>query len=150
MLLSVSCTYGIQAVLYLAAAAPDGYTPVRAIGRDLGISASFLSKVLQRLKAAGIITARRGPNGGVALARDTERLTLKELVLAVDGDALFTACVLGLPTDGERCAPCPLHREWRAVQDGLESMFDEFDVASTAGCVACALVGTDGTTDDGR
>ncbi len=149
MLLSASCMYGIRAVLYLAAVAPEGYTPVHAIARDLGISPSFLSKVLQRLKTAGIITARRGPNGGVALTRDAERLTLKELVLAVDGEALFTACVLGLPTS-EQCAPCPLHREWRAVREGLESMFDELDVASMAECVAHAFGGADATTDHGR
>jgi len=135
MLLSVSCTYGIQAVIYLATVNPEGFTPIRTISDELGLSKDFLAKVLQRLKEADIITSRRGPKGGVALVRSAEELTLKELILAVDGDELFTACVLGLPN----CAtdtPCPLHDQWCDVRGRLESMFDELDVDAATGCIA--------------
>jgi len=46
---------------------------------------AFLSKVFTRLSRAGIVTSLRGRFGGYTLARDADRITLREVVEAVDG-----------------------------------------------------------------
>lgn len=126
---SNSCSYGLQAVLYLCAReGPEAYTPIHAISDDLDISHSFLTKVLQRLNQKGIIQSYRGPNGGVALARAPEVLSLKDIVIAIDGEDLFTNCVLGLPGCGD-AEPCPLHHQWEGVRGHIDALFGGLTVA---------------------
>lgn len=130
-MLSRRCEYGMAAMLYLAATEADGYVPIRRISDELDLSFPFLTKVLQDLNDAGYLTSMRGPNGGVAFARSPETLSLKDIVVAIDGPELFTECVMGLPGCGTD-KPCPMHEEWGPVRDHLEELFERLSVAEAA------------------
>ena len=129
MLLSKSAEYGIRATLYLTSLNQDGYVSIRAISDELDISFHFLTKIFQKLTQAGLMQSFRGPNGGVALARSATEITLKDIVDAIDGPALFTECVLGLPGCGER-QPCPLHEAWGEERDRLQTIFENATLAA--------------------
>jgi Rrf2 family protein len=131
MLLSKGCEYGLAGAMYLAAVPQDGYVPIRMISEHLNLSYPFLTKVLQQLNDAGLLTSMRGPHGGVALSRPPEGLTLKEIVIAIDGPDLFTECVLGLPGCGDD-KPCPMHSQWGEVRDHLDALFGDLSVAEAA------------------
>ena len=135
MLLSKSCEYGLRAMLYLSSlneAAPEStgggdapvheYVSVETVGEELGIGMSYLTKVFQHLNDAGLLTSKRGRGGGVALTRGPGEITLYEIVVAIDGDALFEECVLGLPGCGE-AEPCPLHDHWTAERERMRTTF---------------------------
>lgn len=130
-MLSASCIYGIQAVVYLAAAESEGYIPIHRIGTDLDISGPFLTKVLQELKQKGIAASRRGPKGGVALAQPASTISLKDIIIAIDGDALFTRCVMGLPGCGT-AKPCPMHESWQHTRAHLTALFSGLTVDRVA------------------
>ena len=129
MLLSKSCEYGIRASLYLAARQEDGYVSIGEISKELGISFHFLTKVFQKLTQAGLMTSYRGPNGGIALARPAQNIRLLDIYLAIDGPALFTECVLGLPGCGNQ-KPCPMHDQWAEQRARLEAMFTDTTLAA--------------------
>ena len=131
MLLSKSTEYGIRATLYLTSLKQDGYVSIRAISDELDISFHFLTKIFQKLTQAGLLQSFRGPRGGVALARPATQITLMDLVSAIDGPALFTECVLGLPGCGER-KPCPLHEAWGLERERLKALFESATLASMA------------------
>jgi len=131
MLLSKSCEYGLRALLYLAAEEEPGYVSVRTISDRLDISFAFLGKIFQSLNDAGITGSQRGPSGGVALARDSATITLYEVVAALDGEDLFTECVLGLPGCGDE-TPCPLHEAWVQQRDQIELLFRRATLAEAA------------------
>ncbi|HLT46215.1 MAG TPA: Rrf2 family transcriptional regulator [Rubricoccaceae bacterium] len=131
MLLSQRCEYALRTALYVAAAAPGAYIAVREISSALGIPYHFLAKIVQTLTGAGLFQSMRGPTGGVALARPAARITLKDIVLAVDGPAVFRECVLGLPGCGDR-EPCPLHDQWAPARAEVGRMFGEATLADTA------------------
>ncbi len=131
MLLSRRCEYALRAALYVAAADPAAYIAVREISEALGIPYPILAKTVQSLTGAGLFRSMRGPKGGIALARPADRIALKEIVLAVDGSAVFRECVLGLPGCGEQ-KPCPLHDAWGTARDQVERMFDAATLAGTA------------------
>jgi Rrf2 family protein len=131
MLLSKACEYGIRAVLYLTDGPKGTYVPIRSISDALGIPYHFLAKVVQTLAQADVLTSSRGPNGGIALARPASQIALKEIVVALDGERIFTECVLGLPGCGER-KPCPLHEQWAPARDRIHRMFDHVSLAEMA------------------
>lgn len=130
MLLSRACEYGLRATIFIARRPRGTFVPIREVSTDLDISFHFLTKVLQQLNEAGIVESFRGPRGGVRLSRPPDEITLKQIVVAIDGRALFTECVLGLPGCGDE-APCPLHADWSSQRDGLNNMLVATTLAQT-------------------
>ncbi|HQG45016.1 MAG TPA: Rrf2 family transcriptional regulator [bacterium] len=106
MILSRSCDHAIRASLYIALQADRAFVPIREIASALEISFHFLTKILQLLTQARIMASFKGPNGGVTLARPAAAISLKEIVLAIDGNRIFNGCMIGLDhCDDDH--PCP-------------------------------------------
>ncbi len=133
MVLSKACTYGILASLYVAreASRSRGYVSIGRMSEELNISFHFLTKILQQLTSAGIITSMKGPKGGVALRRDPKEISLVDVIVAIDGMGLFTDCLLGLPGCGEE-KPCPVHDDWADIRASLFQAFRDKSLADTA------------------
>lgn len=130
-MLSKRCTYGLRAILFLAAQEQEGYVSIRHISESLAIPYPFLAKILQALTQQGLLHSLRGPHGGVTLAQPPGTLTLKNVIEAIDGPALFEICVLGLPGCGTQKA-CPLHEQWKEVRGGIHTTLTETSVDALA------------------
>lgn len=117
---SKTCIYGIRAVIYLAV--HSGETKrigVSDLANELGVPRHFLAKVLQKLGKEGLISSSKGPGGGFFLSNDQQEFTLAQVVTCLDGEDVFTRCVLGF----ESCSnenPCPLHLQAYAFREGLK------------------------------
>ena len=132
MLLSHRCTYGLRLALFLAERGAGEHVAIHEVAQALGMPAAFLSKTAQSLVRAELLVSRRGPGGGVALARKPAAILLSEIVLAIDGPGAFTECVLGLPGCGHR-TPCPLHAEWVTTRDRIRGVFEETTLDAFSG-----------------
>ncbi len=130
-MLSRRCEYAIRAALYLASNGTGEHVPIRDIGKALGLSPYFLTKIFQDLTRAGLMTSFRGPGGGVALARPAAQIRLEDIVVAIDGGGVFRACVLGLPGCGKR-KPCPLHAQWAPARQQVHALFSGATLAALA------------------
>lgn len=124
IIFSRSCEYGIQAVLYLARRGKKRSVLLREISDSLGIPHHFLSKVLQLLNRRGIVVSQKGSSGGFTLARALNRITLADIVQAIDGEALLTECVLGFPECDPR-NPCPAHNTWGEAKSVISGMLNQ-------------------------
>jgi Rrf2 family protein len=86
MKLSAKAEYACLAIIGLARFGSDG-TPVRV--RDIagaqGIPERYLVQILIQLKVAGLVYSARGSAGGYRLSRPPDRITLGEVLAAVDG-----------------------------------------------------------------
>lgn len=80
---------GVEAAIHcttLLAGLEEGRTlPASALAEYHGLSQSYLLKHLQALSAAKILEAVPGPHGGYRLARAPSRISLLDIVLAVEG-----------------------------------------------------------------
>ncbi|MES5044848.1 Rrf2 family transcriptional regulator [Rhizobium nepotum] len=75
----------IHSVSMLAGLSEGGVLSAAALAEFHGVSTSYLLKHLQSLSSAGIVSTVSGPKGGYRLARTTDRITLLDIVLAVEG-----------------------------------------------------------------
>lgn len=75
----------IHSVTMLAGLSPGGVLSAAALAEFHGVSASYLLKHLQALSGAGIVRTLPGPKGGYRLARLPAKITLLDIVLAVEG-----------------------------------------------------------------
>lgn len=124
MLLSKSCRYALRASIYLARKPAGTFVTTKLMCSDLNISFHYLIKILQILNRQSIIQSERGTKGGVRLARPSGDISLKEIILTIEGEDFFTRCVLGFPECGSP-GECALHKEWKEVKCGLDKYFSE-------------------------
>jgi Rrf2 family iron-sulfur cluster assembly transcriptional regulator len=123
MTFSKTCNYGVRAALYVATKDQQEFVSIREISEKLNISFHFLTKILQTLTQAGIVTSFRGPRGGVALAKSAREISLLDIVQTIDGKSLFTDCILGLNNCGED-KPCPLHNQWSTIRQNIHNILE--------------------------
>ena len=57
---------------------------VDELSRELNISKSFLAKIMQNLAKQNLVISHRGVNGGFALNKSWENITILEIVIAAE------------------------------------------------------------------
>jgi len=124
-LISQTAEYALRAVVHLAMHAEKPQT-TRDIARATHVPVPYLSKVLQSLGRAGLITSQRGLHGGSALVKSPADLTIFEVVDAVDPLLRIRKCPLGLESHGSNL--CPLHRRLDDAMATVEKSFQSSTV----------------------
>ena len=123
---SQTVEYALRAVVYLAGKS-GGPASTAAVAKATKVPPAYLVKVLQSLVKAGIVSARRGVGGGVALAQAPATLSILEVVNAVDPIRRIQTCPLDLAAHGARL--CPLHRRVDAALAAVEAAFRDTTLA---------------------
>jgi|SRR5947209_16489464 len=85
MKLTRASSYALHALAYLAAQKNIQPVPSHLVARAQGIPERFLLKVLKPLVSIRALISVKGPNGGYRLARPANRISLLEVIEAVDG-----------------------------------------------------------------
>ncbi len=93
--MSEATAIGMHAMLRLADV--DHSLSVAATAGDLGVSPAHLAKVLQTLARAGLLEARRGPNGGYTLAKPRATIRLLDIYEAIEGPMRRDRCLFARP-----------------------------------------------------
>jgi Rrf2 family protein len=91
--ISNAVEYGLHCLLYLVS--PTG-KPVDASTRELaelqGLSFEYLAKIFTKLHRAGIVAGTEGTGGGFSLARAPEKISVLDVVVAIDGKKSLFDC----------------------------------------------------------
>lgn len=86
MIVTARTEYACLAMLELAAHHESGQpTRIRTIAELHGIPPRFLVQIMLQLKTAGLVSSTRGAAGGYRLARDPSRISLADILEAMDG-----------------------------------------------------------------
>jgi Rrf2 family protein len=79
---SQTVEYALRAMTQMAIESP-GPSTTAGIAEQAKVPAAYLAKIMQEMRRGGLIKSRRGVNGGVWLARPANRITLLDVVEAV-------------------------------------------------------------------
>ena len=122
---SKACEYGIRAALYIATRSlQDERVNLKEIAREINSPEAFTAKILQQLARRRIIDSLKGPFGGFLIEKDRMgQIPLSEIVTAIDGDAIYRGCALGLPQCNAK-QPCPLHDKFVDIRNDLRNMLE--------------------------
>jgi Rrf2 family protein len=115
-MLSKTAEYALRAAVCLANS-PDEPQSADDLADVTHVPRRYLHKVLQDLVRARLVRSQSGPGGGYALARRSEKITILDVVNAVDPLERIRHCPLGLPS---HVRLCPLHRELDRVYANAE------------------------------
>jgi Rrf2 family protein len=124
---SAKTDYGVRALLELAVA-DNGPVKGERLAQSQQIPLKFLENILTDLRHAGIVRAQRGAEGGYWLARPASKVTLGEVIRAVDGPL---ASVRGeAPEEVEYAGAAEnLQVVWIALRASMRSVVDEITLA---------------------
>ncbi|CAL9281056.1 MULTISPECIES: Rrf2 family transcriptional regulator [unclassified Streptomyces] len=133
----------LRAVMRLAVLDGDAPPTTREVAESMGVPAAHMAKAVTRLRHLGVLEARRGRGGGLALTALGRGASVGWLVRELEGDGEVVAC------EGE--TPCPLRAACRlrgALRDAQEAFYATLDaftvadlVSSPTGPVLVGLVG---------
>ena len=125
---SKACEYGIRAMMYIAQKSKEGKrVGIKEISNGIDSPEPFMAKILQELSRKGLVLSIKGPNGGFYMEAIHKRISLADIVCAIDGNQLFEGCGLGLKACNEK-RPCPIHYEFKALRTKLKSMLESTQI----------------------
>ncbi|MCP9446445.1 MAG: Rrf2 family transcriptional regulator [Nitrospira sp.] len=102
------------------------------------IPVEFLEQILLALKRAGLLSSRRGTNGGYRLIKPPGHITLGQVIRILDGPLAPIGCVSR--TAYQKCdecpyaghPSCPVQRAMGAVRDAIAGILDNYSLADFA------------------
>lgn len=118
-MISQAVEYSLRAMVQLTQSTGEPIT-VQSLAERGRIPAPYLSKLLQGLTRAGLVTSRRGIGGGYLLTRSPAEVTLADVVNAVDPLQRITTCPLGI---SGHSTLCPLHHKLDQAMALVEQAF---------------------------
>ncbi len=121
--------YAIRGMLYLARQENKAVSMLSDVADAVDAPKSFLAKIFQDLVKKGLIKSTKGVGGGFVLAKQPERITLREIVEAMEGPIMPNQCLMG----EEACSfqkTCPVHPVWRRLQSVTRGILDEVTLNS--------------------
>lgn len=123
--------YAVRIAIHLAAVPLSIKVPGSALAQAIGAPESFVSKVLQQMAQAGLVTSHRGMRGGFHLARPATQISLLEIVEAIEGPTQLNLCVPQGP-NCDRKAWCGAHRVWAEAEAALVKVLRKASVGELA------------------
>ena len=125
--------YGLVCLVYMARQSPGHTVTIREIVQSERFSATYIEKILQKLRDANIVTSQQGKQGGFTLAKDPSQITLKEIIEALEGGSTFD---VNHNTFGVFCSPiirerivcthfsmCGLRPVWNKTKELLDNFY---------------------------
>ena len=104
-MLSSKAKYALRAAVVLAEdERVDGWTQSAAIAERAVIPRKFLEAILVELREYGLVESRRGPTGGHRLSQPSARISLADVIRAIDGPLALAPC--GSRTQFAACKEC--------------------------------------------
>ena len=124
-MLSKTCEYALRAMIYVARNSRDGQmVPIREISKGIGSPELFIGKILQGLSKQGFLQSSKGRFGGFYITPADAQASLADIVIAIDGNKMFTGCGVGLDYCSEK-KPCPIHHEYKKARNSLFRIYKE-------------------------
>ena len=121
MQLTRAADYAVRVMVHLAAVAPGTRASRTELAGAVDCPEQFLSKVLQSLTRAGLVTSHRGNTGGFELPPSRSAASVLEIVEAVEGPIRLNIC-LNSPDECIHQATCPTYPVWEEAQKAMTAV----------------------------
>ena len=89
MKFSKKSRYGLIALIDLSVNSKTDHVALNSIAERNGLSSQYLEQIFAALRRAGIVKSVKGPQGGYLLSREAGKITVSEILEALEGDYRF-------------------------------------------------------------
>lgn len=126
MRITTLAEYGVICALHLAKRVGEGPVTGRDIAARERLPVDYVEQILLRLRRAGVVKSTRGAQGGYALARTPENISVRDVIAASELQTFDLHCVTH-PVEEERCSAshaCSIRPVWIMLQQKIDTVLD--------------------------
>lgn len=123
MKLTTRGRYAVTAMLDLALHDQQGAVTLAEIAERQSISLSYLEQLFSRLRRTGLVASVRGPGGGYTLAQPPAKISIAEIILAINENIDATRC--GGEENCQDEGPCLTHQLWHELSERIYGFLNE-------------------------
>ena len=136
MMFSTKSEYGVRVMVELARRGNVAPVALTEIAEHERLPLAYLEHLVARLRRAGLIESRRGAHGGYLLAREPARITMAEVVAALEGQIAPVECITSSPDGSLRCSlefdaqrVCTTKLLWTRVRGAIVETLEQTTLA---------------------
>ena len=123
MRLTTKGRFAVTAMIDLALRQGNGPVTLSGISQRQAISLSYLEQLFGKLRRHEIVESVRGPGGGYSLARSADKVTVADIIIAVDEPIDATQCAGKENCHGEG-GRCMTHELWASLNQRMVEFLD--------------------------
>ncbi len=117
-------------ILTIMASSDDGLMSAAKLSITSNVPEPTVSKILKMLSKGGIIESTRGIHGGYALVTDPSEITVEDIIQAIDGPVLVTACAEGANVKCNLGSACKMRGRWNEVNHAIRGALSSVSLQS--------------------
>jgi Rrf2 family protein len=134
---AVCGVYGMRYLALLSSGRGNVRIHLGDIAEKTGLSEPNLARIFQHLIRSGLLRSARGSGGGFRLGRDVSRISLLDIIEAIEGPTLNDGCLLTLGTC-EIGDDCTVGSTLREAEEAMHRVLRKTTLADlTKPCVQC-------------
>lgn len=116
-------------MVYLAKSKKE-INPLKEISKAEGISFDYLEKIISKLEKGGLVTSKKGVQGGYCLAKNAKKIKVAKILQALEGDTFLVRCASGIKKlQCDREKKCLAKILWKKMQDALNQTINNTTLA---------------------
>lgn len=134
MKISTKGRYGLKAMVDIAVYGKRKHVSLKSVAERQNISEAYLEQLAASLKKAGLLNSIRGASGGYALAKPADKISIGEILRALEGPLTPVQC----QTDGiggcgtQNCGSCVSKSVWSKIGDSINETADSILLSELA------------------
>ena len=121
--------YGIVLLSYFARAKNRPFLNARDLADASGVPLPTVSKLLKSLQRSGLLSSHRGVKGGYQLSRDPERISVADIIGAIEGPIAVTECTSVHKDLCEIELGCPVRSNWQRINAAVSQALGKLTLA---------------------
>ena len=125
MYITQEADYAVRIVHCLAK--DGGRRDARSISEEVFVTLRFSLKILGKLGAAGIVRSFKGNCGGYELARNPEKITLRDVLLAVEGPFAISRCIHDGDCSCGAHGSCSFQQVFHEISESVNAHLEKID-----------------------
>ncbi len=118
--------YGLICMMFMARRFKDELVTSREIAAEENYSVTYIEKILQALRLAGLVTAHHGNHGGYSLAKRPSETTVRQIIDALEGSTFDVFCGPQVREDivCNHICLCGAKPVWKRTKELLDQFYD--------------------------
>jgi len=122
--------YGVVLLTHMAMGEGGALHTAQGLSARSGVPLPTASKLLKSLARAGLVVSHRGRNGGYGLAREADRISVAEIIAAIEGPIGITECGTGTEGICDLEAFCAAKVRWGPISRAIERALQEVPLSA--------------------
>ena len=113
-------------MVYMAKNHEKEWITIKEIAKEENYSFAYIEKILQALRQANLVVSQQGNHGGYALAKAPSKITLRQIIDALEGSTFDAFCEPQVREDivCNHICMCGVKPIWKKTKETLDHFYD--------------------------